>query len=150
MARTGRPATVDGAHALSLKTRDSTWTDQRIADEIYGGRVTKQAVSKAIATHRARSGHRPPPQWRWDVLLKHAQDSLYQTLASVYYFELGEALSDEERTAVKPILDLLDGQDLVVTYHRKTGFHFTTRCPEDDKSYFQERTFNEHGHLLVA
>jgi hypothetical protein len=151
MPRTGRPATVDGAHAFGLKTRDpKKWTDQRIADEFYKGEVTKQAVTKAIAMHKARDGHRPPPKWQWDVLLKHAQDSLYQTLVAVYYFEQGEPLSDEERTAVKPMLDLLDGQGVVVTYHKKSGFHFTARQAEDDASYFQERSFSASGELLVG
>lgn len=105
----------------------------------------------AIEKRKARLGARPVPEWPWEVAPKHRKDSLYQTLETLYYFELNEALTDEEKTAVRQFVRMLDQYRAVWTYHRKSGFHMVSRRPGDNsESYFQSREFDEAGQPILG
>lgn len=143
---------IDAAWATSLHDRGRS--AEEIADQVYrdtGKRVTVRAVFLAIEKYKARSGARPAPAWPWEVLAKHRKDSLYQSLETLYYSELGMGLTDEEKTAVRQLARMLDQYQGVWTYHRKSGFHMVPRRPGDrPDSYFQQRSFDEDGQPIMG
>lgn len=151
MPRDGRPPTIDPVWAMGLKDRG--WSSDRIAEEVFkekGKRVTKRAVDLAIHNYKAKAGKPPSPEWPWKLLARHCQGPLYDLLLSVRYWELGAALLEAEQRAVRDFLRMMDQQGVVVAYNRQSGFHFAARQPEDDASYFQERSFSADGQLLVG
>jgi hypothetical protein len=150
MARTGRPPVIDAGWAVTMEARG--WTHREIAEEVSrtsGQQVTRPAVSMAIKAYKARSGQKPPPRWPWDVLSRHARGAFYQTLVTVWYWEQREPLTEEESQSVRDFLQILDAQEAVMTYSRLSGWHMVSRQPEDDRSYFQERSFDDNGNPIL-